>query len=433
MHPQEIRNREFTRSIRGYNTTEVDEYIDFLADAVSLLQRENNELERKLTIAIKKLEELQEREASITRLDTEMRRAAARLLHQAENQRDHILADARAEADRILQDTQAKAAHQKKLCAAMQKEIAQFKDELYNRYGQHIDQLEKIAQATARMSFGEAAETAPASAVPEAIVNESPVAELEEVPMIEEIDGFEDAPAVEEVEEFEDAPAAEEVEEFDDAPAVEEVEEFEYAPTVEDIEEFDDAPAVEEVEEFEDAPAVEEVEEFEDAPAVEEVEEFEDAPAKEEIEQLNLFEAEDDTDDIHREIAAIIGGDALFTDYTDTISEDTLDTGYTLILPTDTDPVPAEEMPRQADANEDAPAATEEDAGEVAEEDGDTEEDDALLLQNLRRAFSVEFETFDSKKSAKKPSEEEDFSFVENEAPKKRGFLSRLIGGDSDN
>jgi len=154
---------------------------------------------------------------------------------------------------------------------------------------------------------------------------------------------------------------------------------------------------------------------------------------REKIEQLNLFEAEDDTDDIHREIAAIIGGDALFTDYTDTISEDTLDTGYTLILPTDTDPVPAEEMPRQADANEDAPAATEEDAGEVAEEDGDTEEDDALLLQNLRRAFSVEFETFDSKKSAKKPSEEEEFSFVENEAPKKRGFLSRLIGGDSDN
>jgi len=396
MHPQEIRNREFTRSIRGYNTTEVDEYIDFLADAVSLLQRENNELERKLTIAIKKLEELQEREASITRLDTEMRRAAARLLHQAENQRDHILADARAEADRILQDTEAKAALQKKLCAAMQKEIAQFKDELYNRYGQHIDQLEKIAQATARMSFGEAAETPLDSAVP-AIVEETPVAEIEEVPMIEEIDGFEDAPAVEEVEEFEDA------------------------------------PAVEEVEEFEDAPAVEEVEEFEDAPAVEEVEEFEDAPAEEKIEQLNLFEAEDDTDDIHREIAAIIGGDALFTDYTDTISEDTLDTGYTLILPTDTDPVPAEEMPRQADANEDAPAATEEDAGEVAEEDGDTEEDDALLLQNLRRAFSVEFETFDSKKSAKKPSEEEEFSFVENEAPKKRGFLSRLIGGDSDN
>ena len=214
---------------------------------------------------------------------------------------------------------------------------------------------------------------------------------------------------------------------------MEEVEEFEDAPAAEEVEEFEDAPAVEEVEEFEDAPAVEEVEEFEDAPAVEEVEEFEDTPAEEKIEQLNLFEAEDDTDDIHREIAAIIGGDALFTDYTDTISEDTLDTGYTLILPTDTDPVPAEEMPRESDAAEDTPAATEEDAGEVAEEDGDTEEDDALLLQNLRRAFSVEFETFDSKKSAKKPSEEEEFSFVENEAPKKRGFLSRLIGGDSDN
>ena len=408
MRPQEIRNREFTRSIRGYNTTEVDEYIDFLADAVSLLQRENDELERKLTIAIKKLEELQERESSITRLDTEMRRAAARLLRQAETQRDHILADARAEADRILQDTEAKAALQRKLCAAMQKEIAQFKDELYNRYGQHIDQLEKIAQATARMSFGEVADATPAPAVPGVV---------------------EETPALEEVEKFDDAPALEDVEEFEDDPAVEEVEGFEDAPAVEKIEEFEDAPTVEEIEEFEDAPAVEEIEEFEDAPAVEEVEEFENAPAEEEVEQLNLFEAEDDTDDIHREIAEIIGGDALFTDYTDTICEDTLDTGYTLILPTDTDPVPVDEIPRIEDADEDTPI----DADEDTEKNEDADEDDALLLQNLRRAFSVEFETFDSKKTAKKPSEEEEFSFVENEAPKKRGFLSRLIGGDSDN
>jgi cell division initiation protein len=202
MHPQEIRNREFTRSIRGYNPTEVDEYIDFLADAVSLLQRENNELERKLTIAIGKLEELQEREASITRLDTEMRRAAARLLRQAETQRDHILADARAEADRILQDTEAKAALQRKLCAAMQNEIAQFKDELYNRYGQHIDQLEKIAQAAAKMSFGEADDTMAAPTAPEVV---------EETPAVEEIEEFEDTPAVEEIEEFEDAPAVAEI------------------------------------------------------------------------------------------------------------------------------------------------------------------------------------------------------------------------------
>ena len=50
--PQEIRNHEFTRAIRGYTTTEVDEYIDFLAEKFDSLNRENDELERKLTIAI---------------------------------------------------------------------------------------------------------------------------------------------------------------------------------------------------------------------------------------------------------------------------------------------------------------------------------------------------------------------------------------------
>ena len=57
-----------------------------------------------------------------------------------------------------------------------------------------------------------------------------------------------------------------------------------------------------------------------------------------------------------------------------------------------------------------------------------------MLLQNLRRAFSVEFDTFEPGTTAKKTPADDaaEFSFVENEPPKKRGFLSRLIGGDSD-
>ena len=50
--PQEIRNHEFARSIRGYNTVEVDEYILFLSENIDSLNRENDELDRKLTAAM---------------------------------------------------------------------------------------------------------------------------------------------------------------------------------------------------------------------------------------------------------------------------------------------------------------------------------------------------------------------------------------------
>ena len=181
---------------------------------------------------------------------------------------------------------------------------------------------------------------------------------------------------------------------------------------------------MEDIEEFEEAPAVEDIEEFEEAPAAEEVEEFEEAPAVEEMEQLDLFDVEDDADAIHQEFVDILGGDALWTDYTDTIDEEKIDSGYTLILPENTESA-AEELPTEDD-EEEMPVA------EPAEEPEADEDEDALLLKNLRRAFSVEFETFESKKNTQEPAAEE-FNFVENEAPKKRGFLSRLIGGDSDN
>ena len=126
--PQEIRNHEFTRAIRGYTTTEVDEYIDFLAEKFDSLNRENDELERKLTIAMKKLEELQAREVRITRLDTEMRRAAAKLLHDAEVQQAKIIGDAQTKAARITAEADAKAAQQEHLCAALQAEILRFKE-----------------------------------------------------------------------------------------------------------------------------------------------------------------------------------------------------------------------------------------------------------------------------------------------------------------
>lgn len=45
--PHELKNREFTKSLRGYSTVEVDEHIDFIIEKYSELYRENDELEKK--------------------------------------------------------------------------------------------------------------------------------------------------------------------------------------------------------------------------------------------------------------------------------------------------------------------------------------------------------------------------------------------------
>lgn len=351
--PQEIRNHEFARSIRGYNTAEVDEYILFLSENIDSLNRENDELDRKLTAAMEKLAELQAREARVARLDTEMRRAAATLLHEAEKQQKKILEEANAYASRARADADAHTAAQIKIREEIREEVLRFKNDLYARYGQHIDQLEEIALAAEKTAF------------------ETPVPETPAAP----------APVLN--------------------PAEESVEES--APTA-----ILGDPVIEQ----EPATIVE-------AEAVA-AEPF----AEENIEQMDLFDPIDDTEAINKELEEMMAGtEEIWTDYTDAIVEEEIDPGFAL---------PAS---KEEDAFADESFFDEPEAPAENEPEAPGEEDDALLLQNLRRAFSVEFDTFEPGTSSTKkaPAEDADeFSFVENEAPKKRGFLSRLIGGDSD-
>ena len=154
--------------------------------------------------------------------------------------------------------------------------------------------------------------------------------------------------------------------------------------------------------------------------AIEEIERIEDIPN---IEQMDLFDPIDDTEAINKELEEMMAGtEEIWTDYTDVVAEEEIDPGFAL-------PTPEEDEEVAEEAFLDAPETTAEEEPEAP-----AEEDDALLLQNLRRAFSVEFDTFEKSNSTKKAAAEDadEFSFVENEPPKKRGFLSRLIGGDSD-
>ena len=345
--PQEIRNHTFGRAIRGYTTAEVDEYINFLADTVDSLNRENAELEQKLSIALEKLAELQEREARVARLDTEMRRAAATLLHEAEKQQKKILEEAHAYADRVIADADAHMAIQKKVREEIREEVLRFKNDLYARYGQHIDQLEAIAGATAKMAFEDSlAAPAAIESVMEPAVESTPVAVPDPVETIVEV-----TPSV--IAETHEVMA--EVEDLDNA---------------------------------------------------------------QNIEQMDLFDSIDDTEAINKELEEMMADtEDIWTDYTDAVAEEEIDPGFAL------PEIPPEEVAEESFFEE-----------SPVKEETPTEEDDALLLQNLRRAFSVEFDTFEPGTTAKKTQSDDadEFSFVENEPPKKRGFLSRLIGGDSD-
>ena len=55
---KDFRNKQFGRIIRGYNPEEVDEYIAYINEEYRKLERRCADSERKLSLALKKLDEM---------------------------------------------------------------------------------------------------------------------------------------------------------------------------------------------------------------------------------------------------------------------------------------------------------------------------------------------------------------------------------------
>ncbi|MBK6909574.1 MAG: DivIVA domain-containing protein [bacterium] len=106
LNPVEISRHEFTRSLRGYNVTEVRVFLETVAAELGQLQVRLAEAEEAVRTAEKQLSAFRELEKTLrdTVVATQQGMTDARA--QAERERETILAEARVEAEKILLDGQ---------------------------------------------------------------------------------------------------------------------------------------------------------------------------------------------------------------------------------------------------------------------------------------------------------------------------------------
>ena len=142
--PYELKNKEFSKTMRGYNTTEVDEHFAFIIEKYTELYRENDELERKLKTAYAKLDEIKNEEESIRSAMINAQRASAKLMTEANDRADIIINTARKTCDRILADFKSKIQEEKAVLLALNTSISEFKEKLFKLYGTHIASVEDI-------------------------------------------------------------------------------------------------------------------------------------------------------------------------------------------------------------------------------------------------------------------------------------------------
>ena len=118
--PQEVSEKVFPRSsFGGYQMSAVDEFLDSLTEDYSSLYKENATLKAKLKVLAEKIEEYRATEDAMRSTLLTAQRMAAKLVQEAQTEKENLLATARAQHENELRamDAEIKAEEQKLVMA----------------------------------------------------------------------------------------------------------------------------------------------------------------------------------------------------------------------------------------------------------------------------------------------------------------------------
>ena len=127
--PQEVSEKVFPKASfgsGGYSMSSVDEFLDALTEDYSTLFKENVTLKAKLKVLAEKVEEYRSTEDAMRQTLLTAQKMAAKLVQEAQAEKDRMLSGAKAEAAQEVQRLESeKQAAQQKLAMAQEK-LAEF-------------------------------------------------------------------------------------------------------------------------------------------------------------------------------------------------------------------------------------------------------------------------------------------------------------------
>ena len=143
--PNELKNKTFTRVMRGYNPDEVNEHIDFVIQKYEELYRENDRLERKLKTVTAQLEAIRKDEEAIRLALINAQRAGATIVSEANERAEVIMRAAKTNCDKVLGDFRGEIRRERDAMAEIRTAVHDFKEELFRTYQRHIEYIAGIS------------------------------------------------------------------------------------------------------------------------------------------------------------------------------------------------------------------------------------------------------------------------------------------------
>ncbi|AEE91627.1 DivIVA domain protein [Tepidanaerobacter acetatoxydans Re1] len=106
--PLEIQKKEFSKSMRGYNKEEVDEFLERLTENYEKIYKENKDLKEQIEFLEGKIQSYKEIEATLKNTLVLAEKTAEEVKINAQKEREIILKQASMQADKILRRAEEK-------------------------------------------------------------------------------------------------------------------------------------------------------------------------------------------------------------------------------------------------------------------------------------------------------------------------------------
>lgn len=144
---QDIRVVTFDKSMRGYNTEDVDAFLSQVADQVEAMENEKAETEKKLYMLAEKVAEYRKDENNLKAALLNAQRLGENVIQEANQRAAQILREADIKAAAVTSQTSQQLDAEKLELARMQEEVGRFKNNVLALYRQHIESLSTLPDA----------------------------------------------------------------------------------------------------------------------------------------------------------------------------------------------------------------------------------------------------------------------------------------------
>lgn len=142
--PHELKNKTFSKSVRGYNPAEVDQYFDFLIEKYTEAFKAATEFEQRYNQIQAKYAEISGEEDLIRQTLLDAQKLRESIVNKAKMSAAEKEAELSSRCDQIIAEAKEKVQAEKENIVILRKTAAEFQHKLYNEYLKHLETIQSL-------------------------------------------------------------------------------------------------------------------------------------------------------------------------------------------------------------------------------------------------------------------------------------------------